>query len=158
MHGKPTTASILSLIGGILVLLIGTYWAFLAAIGLWLLSSGANASSDFLTGPWVLWILLFYIHLLAPFVFGILIVYGATKMMGNPDSAKTCGIVILIPGMFLFLGETVIPTLLRGVISGSFGMTFDFFYVTTTLGGLLATIGGALALTWKPDNKSGFTF
>jgi hypothetical protein len=63
--------------------------------------------------------------------FGIIILIGAIMMNSNPKLTKTWGIVIIILGVCSLPG------------------------VTTTLGGLLAIIGGALAVSWKPELVSG---
>jgi O-antigen ligase len=108
MSEKPTTAYILSLIGGIFIVIgglllaaIGTLIAFLSGFGL------------------ILWIFL---------IFGIIIVIGAVSMNNNPSTTHTWGTVILILGILSLIG------------------------VVTALGGLLALIGGAFALSWKPTN------
>jgi len=110
MSEKPTTAFLLSLIGGILVLLGGLVWA---AIGTLI---------AFFTG----FGFLLYVFLL----FGIIIIIGAIMLNSNPSSAHTWGIVILILGILSLIG------------------------VITALGGLLSIIGGAFALSWKPQSQT----
>ncbi len=92
---KPTTAFILSLIGGIFVLLGGLIWA---AIGTFIafLSYGAG--------------FLLYVFLL----FGIIIIIGAVMFNSNPGTARTWGIVILILGIFSLVG---VITALGGILS-----------------------------------------
>lgn len=110
MSEKPTTAYLLSLIGGIFVFLGGL---LLAALGTLI---------AFLTGfGFLLWAFL---------IFGIVIIIGTVSMNSNPNSTHTWGIVILV----------------LGVIS--------LFGVVTALGGLLAIIGGAMALSWKPSTPT----
>ena len=107
MVEKPTAAFVVSLIGGIFVLLPGLA---LAALGTFiaLFTFGAGL---------ILW---------AFPLFGIIIIIGSVMMYVSPSSAKMWGIVVLILGVFSFIG------------------------VVTALGGLLALIGGILAIVWKP--------
>ncbi len=111
MSEKPTTAFVLSLIGGIFVFLGGLLWAALGTLLAIFLGIG----------------FLLYVFL----VFGIIILLGAVMMNSNPRLAKTWGIVILVLGVCSLPG------------------------VTTTLGGLLSIVGGALALSWKPERELG---
>ncbi len=92
---KPSTAFILSLIGGIFVLLGGLIWA---AIGTFVafLSFGAG--------------FLLYVFL----IFGIIIIIGAFMFNSNPASARTWGIVILLLGIFSLVG---VITALGGILS-----------------------------------------
>jgi hypothetical protein len=106
MSEKPTTAFIISLLGGIFVLLGGLIWLPLATL------LTIFAGIGFL--------------LYAFLAFGIIILVGALMINSNPRATHTWGIIILLLGIFSLFG------------------------VTTTLGGILAIIGGALALSWKP--------
>ena len=108
MEQKPTTAYILSLLGGIFVLLGGLFWSVLGSMILFV-------GFGFL--------------LYAFLTFGIVIIVGAVLMNSTPESAKSWGIVILILGVLSLFGGT------------------------TTLGGILAIIGGAMALSWKPSSE-----
>jgi hypothetical protein len=92
---KPSTAFILSLIGGIFVLLGGLIWA---AIGTFIafLSFGAG--------------FLLYVFL----IFGIIIIIGAFMFNSKPASARTWGIVILLLGIFSLFG---VITALGGILS-----------------------------------------
>jgi hypothetical protein len=111
MSEKPTTAFIISLLGGIFVLIGGLFWA----------AVGTLLAIFFGLG------FLLYAFL----AFGIVILVGAVMINSNPRSAHTWGIVILLLGIFSLVG------------------------VTTTLGGVLAIVGGALALSWKPTRELG---
>jgi hypothetical protein len=105
---KPTTAYVLSLVGGIFVLLGGLLWAVLGTlIALFTFGSG----------------FILYIFV----IFGALIIVGANKINNNPQARHTWAII----------------TIVLGAIS--------LFGVITALGGLLAIIGGALALAWQPS-------
>jgi len=110
MSEKPTTAFILSLLGGIFVIIGGLIWA---AVGTLI---------AFFTG----FGLILYVFL----IFGIIIVIGAAIMNSNPSSANMWGIVILILGIISLFG------------------------IITALGGLLAIIGGAFAIAWKPSTRT----
>jgi hypothetical protein len=63
-------------------------------------------------------------------VFGIIIIVGALMMNSNPKSAHTWGIVVIILGVLSLIG------------------------ITTTLGGILSIVGGALALSWNPSRAA----
>jgi hypothetical protein len=109
MSEKPSTAFIISLLGGIFVIVGGLVWA----------AVGTLLAIFFGLG------FLLYAFL----VFGIVILIGAVMMNSHPRSAHTWGIVILLLGIFSLVG------------------------ITTTLGGLLAIVGGALALSWNPTRE-----
>ena len=91
---KPTAPFILSLIGGILVLLGGLLWAALGTL------------LAFFTG----FGFLLYVFL----IFGILIIIGAVSMYSAPSSTKTWGIVILVLGILSLIG---IITALGGLLA-----------------------------------------
>lgn len=95
MTEKPTTAFILSLIGGIFILIgglaLGALGSFIA-----IFTFGAGL---------VLWIFA---------VFGIIIIIGAVMLNNNPGLAKTWGIVILILGVISLIG---VVTALGGILS-----------------------------------------
>lgn len=63
-------------------------------------------------------------------IFGIIIILGALMMNSNPKSAHTWGIIILILGILSLFG------------------------ITTTIGGILSLVAGALALSWNPRRIS----
>jgi hypothetical protein len=63
-------------------------------------------------------------------IFGIIIIVGALMMNSNPKSAHTWGIVVIILGVLSLIG------------------------ITTTLGGILSIVGGALALSWNPSRAT----
>ncbi len=63
-------------------------------------------------------------------IFGIIIIVGALMMNSNPKSAHTWGIIVIILGVLSLIG------------------------ITTTLGGILSIVGGALALTWNPSRTA----
>lgn len=94
MSEKPTTAFLLSLIGGIFVLLGGLLWAALGTL------------LAFFTGLGFL--------LYAFLLFGIVIIVGSVMLNSKPRSAKTWGIVILILGVLSLFG---IVTTLGGILA-----------------------------------------
>jgi hypothetical protein len=106
MSEKPSIAFIISLLGGIFIIIGGLIWA----------AVGTLLAMFFGLG------FLLYAFL----VFGIVILIGALMINSNPRYVRTWGIVILLLGIFSLVG------------------------ITTTFGGLLAIVGGVLALAWKP--------
>lgn len=95
MGEKPTTAFILSLIGGIFVLLAGLALGALGTL-IAIFTFGAG---------FILWIFA---------IFGIIIIIGAIMMNSSPSSAKTWGIVVLILGIISLIG---VVTALGGILS-----------------------------------------
>ena len=95
MEEKPVAAFVLSLIGGILVLVAG---AALAMLGV------AVAFFTFGAG------LLLGIFAL----FGIVIIVGSIMMYSQPSSAKTWGIIVLILGILSLFG---VITALGGILA-----------------------------------------
>jgi len=95
MEEKPTAAFVLSLIGGIIVLLGGIG---LAILGTFLAAVGLDLG------------LLLYIF---P-IFGLIIIIGSIMMYSNPKSAKTWGIIVLILGIISMIG---IITALGGLLA-----------------------------------------
>jgi len=94
-YEKPTNAFIVSLIGGIFVLLGGLVWAAVGTfVALFTLGAG----------------FLLYVFLL----FGIIIIAGSVALNNNPSSAHAWGIVILILGILSLFG---VITALGGIIS-----------------------------------------
>ena len=92
---KPTTAFIVSLLGGIFVLLGGIVWAAVGTI-VAIFTFGAG--------------FLLYVFL----IFGIIIIAGSAAFNSNPRTARTWGIIILILGIFSLVG---IVTALGGILS-----------------------------------------
>ena len=101
MAERPVTAFILSLIGGILILLPG-----LALAGLWtVLAFDVSWWLELFYAGFLLWIF--------P-IFGLVIIIGAAMFNSYPSYAKTWGIVILILGIISLIG---IVTALGGILS-----------------------------------------
>jgi hypothetical protein len=95
INEKPTTAFIVSLLGGIFVLLGGLIWAAVGTV---------VAIFTFGIG------FLLYVFLL----FGIIIIAGSVAFNNSPRTAHTWGIVILILGIFSLVG---VITALGGILS-----------------------------------------
>jgi hypothetical protein len=94
MSEKPTSAFIVSLLGGIFVLLGGLLWAFVGTIIA--IFSGVG--------------FLLYVFLL----FGIVIIVGAVVMNSSPRFTQTWGIVIIVLGVLSLIG---VVTTLGGVLA-----------------------------------------
>jgi hypothetical protein len=107
----PSTAFILSLIGGIFILLAGLYDAAVYAI------VGTTVLAIF-PGLGALLIALAVLALL----FGLIIIVGAIMLRSKPESAKTWGIIILLFAIFSWVG------------SGGFVIGF----ILALIGGILA--------------------
>ncbi len=95
MGEKPIAAFVLSLIGGIFVLLGGIALAIVGAI-VALFTYGAGAILGIFA------------------IFGIIIIIGAIMMYTSPGSARTWGIVVLVLGIISMIG---IVTALGGLLS-----------------------------------------
>jgi hypothetical protein len=89
----PTAAFILSLIGGVFILLAGIYTAAIYAFV-------GSALFDFFPGFGALLIGLAAVAL----VFGVIIIVGAVMMRANPESARMWGVVILLLSIFSWIG------------------------------------------------------
>lgn len=109
----PTAAFILSLIGGIFILLGGIYTAAITAIV-------GSAFFAFFPGFAALLIGLAVVALL----FGLIIIFGAIQMKHHPESAKTWGIIVLVLALLSWLG----------------GGGFFIGFLLALIGGILAII------------------
>jgi hypothetical protein len=95
MEEKPIAAFVLTLIGGILVLITGAALAMLGvAVALFTFGAGL------LLGVFAL--------------FGIVIIVGSIMMYSQPSSAKTWGIIVLILGILSLFG---VITALGGILA-----------------------------------------
>ncbi|MCW4033547.1 MAG: DUF6114 domain-containing protein [Candidatus Bathyarchaeota archaeon] len=129
---KPTTAYILSLIAGILMLLGGgmgtytgmmggTYSNFYGMMGGRSMMGGYNMMGS---PSWGYGMGFGIIGL----IFGILVIFGAIMLDSKPKEHKTWGTLILIFSILSIFGGM-----------GGFG-----------IGMILGIIGGALAISWSP--------
>jgi hypothetical protein len=95
MEEKPTAAFVLSLIGGIFVLLGGILLAIVGAIVAFF-TYGAGLILGIFT------------------IFGIIIIVGSIMMYNQPASTKTWGIIILILGIISIIG---VVTAIGGILA-----------------------------------------
>jgi len=122
---RPTAAFILSLIGGIFILIGSLIGSILAGI-----LGGAMMLVPFLGGLGALVILIAILGV----IFGIIIIIGAVMInSGDPSRVRTGSILVLI--------FSILSLLLTG---GGF-----------IIGFILALVGGILGLVWKPSEQRG---
>jgi hypothetical protein len=121
---KPTTAFVLSLVGGILTLIV----ALLILAGGVIAAPAIAALLGPLGGTAIgIVIAIGVLHL----IFAILMIVGGIQInKGEPGKVKTWSIIVLVVSII-------------GLITGA-----GFF-----IGALLGLIGGILGLTWKPPAK-----
>ena len=125
MAEKPTAAFVLSLIGGILILLGGIFGAIIGIIG--------GAAMSIVPGFGWLSGLIIALGILG-LIFGIIVILGAIMInSGERGKVRTGSILVLIFSILsLFVGGT-----------GGF-----------IIGFILSLIGSILGLTWKPSEKA----
>lgn len=107
----PSTAFILSLIGGIFILLAGLAEAAIYAII-------GSALLSFFPGLGALLIGLAVVAL----IFGVIIIWGAFMLRSKPESARTWGIIILLLAILSWIG----------------GGGFFIGFILALIGGILA--------------------
>lgn len=113
MKSYPTAAFVLTLIGGILVILDGLYTAAIAAYV-------SSTVLNIIPGLSAILLALGIVALL----FGLIMVVGAVKMRSNPESARTWGIIVLIISLISIIG----------------GGGFIFGLILGLVGGILAIV------------------
>ena len=125
MAEKPTAAFVLSLIGGILILLGGIFGAIIGIIG--------GAAMSIVPGFGWLSGLIIALGILG-LIFGIIVILGAVMInSGERGKVRTGSILVLIFSILsLFVGGT-----------GGF-----------IIGFILSLIGSILGLTWKPSEEA----
>ena len=125
MAEKPTAAFVLSLIGGILILLGGIFGAVIGIIG--------GAAMSIVPGFGWLSGLIIALGILG-LIFGIIVILGAVMInSGERGKVRTGSILVLIFSILsLFVGGT-----------GGF-----------IIGFILSLIGSILGLTWKPSEEA----
>ncbi len=126
MGEKPTAAMVLSIIGGICVILGGAFIAFVGSLFFSLpgtTTTGASASG---IGSIVVVVGIIGI------IMGLIMVVGGVMMNANPQSHTMWGVIVLI-----------LSILSWGTAAGGFFIGF-----------LLGLIGGILALTFKPTSMA----
>ena len=97
MAEKPTTAFIVTLIGGILEILLGVA----LAARLMVLVSGMDPNTNVMIGAYFI-------------VLGLIMILGAVMMYNKPSSAHTWGIIIVI--LSIIAGLNII-TLIGGMLA-----------------------------------------
>ena len=125
MAEKPTAAFVLSLIGGILILLGGIFGAIIGIIG--------GAAMSIVPGFGWLSGLIIALGILG-LIFGIIVILGAVMInSGERGKVRTGSILVLIFSILsLFVGGT-----------GGF-----------IIGFILSLVGSILGLTWKPSEEA----
>ncbi|MGD0177223.1 MAG: DUF6114 domain-containing protein [Candidatus Bathyarchaeia archaeon] len=132
---KPGTASVLSLIGGIFILLGG---GAMTMLGSWIGNYGYGMMSGY--GGWggmmrpgfgMMGGLGYGFGFLGVLglIFGVIVIISALMLNNKPDQHSTWGILIIVFSVLSIFGSAM----------GGFG-----------IGLILGLIGGILALTWKP--------
>jgi hypothetical protein len=115
MGDKPTAAMVLSLIGGIFVIIGGAFLAFAGSLIGSLSVTGASAASDTVLILGIVGV-----------VIGIIMVVGGFMMYSNPTSTKMWGVIVLILAIVSWVtsvGGFFIGFLL-GLIGGILALTF----------------------------------
>jgi hypothetical protein len=121
----PRIAYLLTLIGGLLIILGAIYNVYIGALVAGYF--GAYAYSGFYSGFLIIYLVFGVIAL----ILGLLVLIGAMKLRSSPQTAKTWGVLILVFALISFVG--------------------DGFYI----GSVLALVGGILALIWTPGAPMG---
>lgn len=117
----PNGAYILSLIGGIFIILAGLVYVAIAAVASSVYSSlglggiGAAAAS------------ILIVYAVVALILGFLVIYGAIQLKRRPEGARTWGVLILVFSLISIIGG-------------------GGFYI----GLILGLIGGILAIVWRP--------
>lgn len=123
---RPAAAFILSLVGGVLILVAGLFglvaWTAWGRIGYW--GGWGWMMRPWMMGWWMPWA--WAAFSLIGLVSGIIIIVGAVMLQSRPAEAQTWGVLILVFSVISIFG------------TGGF-----------VLGAILGIIGGILALTWK---------
>jgi len=124
---KPSTAFILSLIAGILIVVGGVVGSvFMGMMGSWYGGWSGMMGPGMMEFPWWGFGMAFGITGL---VIGIIVILSAIMLDSRPKEHKTWGIIILVFSILSIIGGM-----------GGFG-----------IGLILGIIGGALAISWQPS-------
>lgn len=129
-QSTPSTAFILSVIGGIIIVL-GGLASFLGYFFGWSFYGGMMGGFPWMMGGFGYNYNLMLAFSLIGIVAGVLVVVGAIMLNARPAEHTMWGTVILIFSLTSFLG-----------MGGFF------------IGALLGIIGGAFALSWRPSTKA----
>ena len=131
-ENRPTLAAVLSLVGGILMILSGAVFSFFSFTGFGMMG-GYRGMMD---GYWGMMGNIGFpfgfmmVFSLIGMVSGVLVIIGAVMLDTRPSEHTAWGIIILVFSIISFLGM------------GGF-----------SVGAILGIIGGAFALTFRPPNK-----
>ncbi len=130
---KPTAAFIISLIGGIFILL-GAISLFLFYISISLVAPSEHMVPS--SGESMMWqIVPMYIYsattgVLISMISGIVVIIGAIQLYSSPHRNQTWGTMIIVFAVISLFG------------TGGF-----------LIGAILGIIGGILALIWRPEKE-----
>jgi hypothetical protein len=130
--GYPRTASILALVGGIVIMLGGILLAAVSSFILPHLDYTNLNTPPHLTGASMPGIVSGMVGVMGVFglVSGAIVLVSAVMLITNPSRARTWGVLILVFSVMSFLG-------LGGFIVGA----------------ILGIAGGILTLSWKPPTQ-----
>lgn len=141
---RPTTAFVLGLLSGVGMVTIGGLPLFLL-IGWWFTLGrlGADVKLDSIISTiWWPWL---------STISGLVLMIGSNKFHTHPDQHKGWGITILvISAVGLLLGFWQVSNILPSPSNSLIVLGLTAFLLACVLG----TIGGALALNWKPLSKN----
>jgi len=126
---RPTTAYILSLIGGIMILVGGL--STVAMMGMWrwgMMRGWSERFAPAVIGKWAFIPMMFTLLGLFGVACGIIVIVGAAMLNSRPEDHFRWGTLILIFSVLSVFGGM-----------GGF-----------LVGLILGVVGGALAISWKP--------
>ena len=130
--GYPTAASVLSLIGGVIILLSGVLFTAVSAFVLPHLSYANINVPQGLSPSSIPAIVSGFVGVMGVFglVFGAIVLISSVMLLANSSQRKVWGVLILVFSVLSFLG------------TGGF-----------VIGAVLGIVGGALALRWIPPTQ-----
>ena len=130
--GYPKTASILALVGGIVIILGGVLLTFVSSYILPYLDYTNLNTPPHLTSASIQGIVSGMVGVMGLFglVSGVIVLLSAVMLLTNPSQWKTWGVLMLVFSIMSFLG-------LGGFIAGA----------------ILGILGGILTLRWKPPTE-----
>lgn len=133
---SPFVAYVLSLIGGVLILLGAVVGSFVTPIwygGMMGRGGMMGGQSEWMMGNFGALSALSLGLMVVSFVAGVLVIIGAVMMTVHPEQHMPWGTIVLIFSIFSFIGFGI----------GGF-----------VIGALLGIAGGALALSWRPPTRT----
>ena len=131
-ENRPSVAVVLSLIGGILMLLGGAIFSFVSFTGFGMMGGYRGMMDGYwgMMGGFGFPFGFMMVFSLIGMISGVLVIIGAVMLNTRPSEHITWGIIVLVFSMINFL-------------------SMGGFFV----GSILGIIGGALALSWRPSTK-----